>query len=799
MIKIKAQIIKRIYFLLMLFAFLPVFGQQTGNLTQTLRGTVYDKVTGSVLIGASVVISESDPVRGTITDSYGNFRFEKVPVGRQTIEISYLGYNKTIIPNLLLTSGKEVVVSVKLEEKAYMVDEISIRPDRRKEKTLNEMVSVSGRMFSVEETERFAGSLGDPALMVANYAGVMTQNDTRNDIIIRGNSPSGVLWKLEGIEIGNPNHFGSLGTTGGPVSMINNNLLTDSDFLSGAFPAEFGNATAGVFDLNLRSGNNQKNEFTGQVGINGFEMGMEGPIKLKDSGPKPSYLINYRYSTLDVMHKLGIGTGTGTAIPEYNDLTFIVDVPGTKAGRFKLFGLRGKSSIALGQDLYDSTENSYGLRGTSTDFASELEVIGLSHNYYFNEKTNLVSTLSYQYTEADIMIDSLRENAANVPYYRSIQSEEKISVSSTWKKKKNARDNFQIGFVADIYNVNFSDSVRMAETNYFRILANSGGTMALFRSFGQFQHKFKNSIKATTGLHFQFSKMNNELAVEPRLGLSIPAGKGSINFGFGMHSQLQPKASYFLEYYNESENSYTKTNLDLGFSKSMHFIAGYDFLSNKNLRLKLETYYQQLYNVPIKESFPEFSMINSGDFFALPRESFLINEGKGKNYGLELTLEKFLSDGYYFLFTTSLFDSKYAGYDNVWRNTAFNGNYVMNLLGGYEFRLGEKTMFTLDSKTVLAGGKRYLPIDLEASIIQNKDVRDWEQAYEEKYEPYFRTDFRLGLKMNGKKFSQELGIDIQNLTNYKSLFAESYDVKNHEVYQTYQRGFFPMFLYRIHF
>ncbi|MCF8381508.1 MAG: TonB-dependent receptor [Bacteroidales bacterium] len=799
MIRIKAEIKKAIAFSLIVFSFFPAFGQETVNLTQTLRGTVSDKVTGSAVIGANVIIVDTNPIRGTVTDIFGNFRFEKVPVGRQSIEISYIGYNKIIIPNLLLTSGKEMVVNVKLEEKAYLVDEITIRPDRKKEKTLNEMVTVSGRMFSVEETERFAGSLGDPALMVANYAGVMTQNDTRNDIIIRGNSPSGVLWKLEGIEIGNPNHFGSLGTTGGPVSMINNNLLTDSDFLTGAFPAEIGNATAGVFDLNLRSGNNQKMEFTGQVGINGFEIGTEGPFKIRETGPNPSYLINYRYSTLNVMHKLGISTGTGTAIPEYNDLTFIVDVPGTKAGRFKLFGLRGISTIELGYDIQDTTENSFGIRGTSTDFASELDVIGLSHNYYFNESSSLKSTLSYQFTEVAIYIDSLRENSDKLPYYRSLQAEEKLSLSSVLKKKINARDNFQIGYVADFFRVNFSDSIHVRNTDYFRILANSGGNMALIRSFGQFQHKFKNNIKLRAGLHFQYAEMNNELAAEPRLGLSLPAGKGSINFGFGLHSQLQPKASYFLEYYDSTENSYTKTNQDIGFSRSIHFVAGYDFLSNKNIRIKLETYYQHLYKIPIKESFPEFSMINSGDFFALPRENFLINEGLGKNYGIELTLEKFLSDGYYFLFTSSLFNSKYAGYDQIWRNTAFNGNYVFNFLGGYEFKLGRRGMITLDSKTVLAGGKRYLPIDIEASILEDKDVRDWEHAFEEKYEPYFRTDFRIGLKMNGKKFSQEWGIDIQNLTNYQSLFTENYDANKQEVYKTYQRGFLPLFLYRIQF
>lgn len=215
--------------------------------------------------------------------------------------------------------------------------------------------------------------------------------------------------------------------------------------------------------------------------------------------------------------------------------------------------------------------------------------------------------------------------------------------------------------------------------------------------------------------------------------------------------------------------------------------------------MKLEAYYQNLYNVPVKESFPEFSMLNAGDQFGLPRSDSLVNKGVGENYGLELTLEKFLDRGYYFLITASLFESKYRGYDGKWRNTAFNGNYVLNALGGYEFRMGEKTMFTIDLKSVLAGGKRYLPVDVQASVDENATIYDYDRAYEEKYDPYFRTDLRLGVKLNGKKLSQEWGLDLQNITNYKSIFMEGFDTNKQEVYQVYQQGFVPMFLYRIQF
>jgi hypothetical protein len=228
-------------------------------------------------------------------------------------------------------------------------------------------------------------------------------------------------------------------------------------------------------------------------------------------------------------------------------------------------------------------------------------------------------------------------------------------------------------------------------------------------------------------------------------------------------------------------------------------VLGYDRLFNQHFRIRTEAYYQHLYRVPVKESFPEFSLINAGDFFGLPMEDSLENKGTGQNYGLELTVEKFLGKGYYFLFTASLFDSRYQGADGKTRHTAFNGNYVFNLLGGYEKRLGRNLRLTFDLKTVWAGGRRYVPIDLEASVASREEVRDWTRAYENRYDDYFRTDFRIGISLNGKRTSQEWAIDLQNLTGFQSIFMEGYDVQKEEIYTVYQQGFIPMFLYRIHF
>lgn len=771
----------------------------TEEMTQTIRGRVVDAVSAFPLIGAYVILINSEPLMGTVTDINGMFELKKVPLGRQSLKINYVGYETKTYYNLLLISGKEVVLEVKLEEKINSINEVVIKATTNKAEALNELAMVSARTFSVEETERFAGSLGDPARMVANYAGVMTQNDSRNDIIIRGNSPSGVLWRLEGIEIPNPNHFGAQGTTGGPVSMINNNLLTNSDFLTGAFPAEFGNAIAGVFDLNLRSGNTKANEFTGQIGFNGFELGAEGPLFKLGNGQTASYLANYRYSTLEVLDKLGFSLGTGSAVPQYKDLTFLVDVPGKKTGRLKLFGLWGKSFIGLGRNLTDTTDNQYNARGIATDFGAELGVLGLSHTLYFNEKTRLKTTLSWQHSQSLTILDSIKAEVF-VPFLRGDQSENKLSFSTQLRKKFSAKDNLSVGLLIDYYNISYLDSMTDADYKRFVTTTDINGKMMFYRSFLQWQHRFGSRLTTYAGMHLQYFGLNNELAVEPRLGARwVTSERSSVNFGFGLHSQLQPKVIYFHQDYNPLTDSYSRTNDDVRFTRSAHLVLGYQYLLNNNFHIKLESYYQHLYNVPVKATFPEFSLINSGDQFGIPREDSLVNEGRGRNYGIEITFEKFLSNSWYFLFTTSLFDSKYSGFNGVWRNTAFNGNYIFNLLGGYELRIGNRTMLTFDLKTVWAGGKRFIPVDVAASLSDHSEVRDYSQAYTGKFDDYFRTDFRIGLKINNKRFSQEWGIDLQNITGYRSIFMEGFDLKKAEMYQVYQQGFVPMFLYRIQF
>jgi len=772
------------------------------NSGQTVRGVVLDAFTGNPINAANVMVPASNPFTGTSTDDKGEFELKNIPTGRCSFTVSIVGYNQQTISNVMVISGKETVLNFKLEEKVTHLADVVVKASYSKDRPLNDMALISARSFSVEETERFAGSLGDPARMVSNYAGVMAGNDSRNDIIIRGNSPMGLLWRIEGVEVPNPTHFGAQGTTGGPVSMLNSNLLSNSDFMTGAFPAEYGNALSGVFDIHLRSGNKEKCEFTGQVGFNGFEAAAEGPIPLGKNAPKGTYIIDYRYSTLELVSKLGFNIGTGTAIPQYNDLSLIVDIPTLKTGRFKFVGIAGNSFIQLGRTFDKAQAISSNQLGYATDFGAGLNVAILTHSFMFSEKSRLKSALSFQSSESNTQNDSI--DYANKTYFSTYAgklNEKKMSASVELKHKFSSQNNLTTGILVSRYSTTFNDSAYNT-TYHKRIIVTqvNNEPTTLYEAFANWQHKFSDYFTVNGGIHYQIYDLNNEIALEPRLGAEWKfTPNQSISLGYGLHSQIQPRTVYFSEEYDNNTGIYSENNRDLKFTRAQHLVFGYDWHFGQDFRIKSEAFYQGIYNVPVSKVNGAFSLLNAGSGYYIPKLDSLENTGIGKNYGLELTLEKFLSHGYYALMTVSLFDSKYQGFDKEWRNTAFNTNYAVNLLGGYEFKVGKKNLLTVDVRTVWSGGMRYIPIDLHASIAAGEQVYDWSKAYSNKYKDYFRCDLRIGFKQNFKHVSQEWGLDLQNISNNQNVYSQQYNNQSKDIATIFQQSFLPMMLYRINF
>ncbi len=651
------------------------------------------------------------------------------------------------------------------------------------------MAQVSARSFTVEETERYAGSVGDPSRMASSYAGVLTLGTQINDIVIRGNSTIGMLWRMEGLRIPNPNHFGDLWSTGGTSSMINNNVLSNSDFYTGAFPAEFGDALSGVFDLNLRKGNTVKREYLAQIGFGGLEFGAEGPFV---KGARASYLANYRYSTMGIFDLLGLDIGIFT-VPSYQDLTFKIDVPTRKLGKFCLFGLGGQNSLKS-EDI-DPEENKIDI----TKLVSFTGFAGLNHLYFLNENSSISTSIGLSSTEQKTLLDT-RENDVIDDFYWDKNAESTIEFSIEYKNKINSRNIVNIGFDYFSSAVTFIDSVYLTEYDIFIHNKDVNGTDPLIQSFAQLKHRFSDHLCAVGGIHYQYSKLGNDYSVEPRFSLTWDFLQGqSLNLGFGVHSKLQPKFVYHYEILTDTANKvYTKPNEDLKMTRSKHLVLGYNYLFNSNHRLIIEGYYQYLSNIPVEDDNSYKSLINYGSSFSDYEYKGLVNKGVGYNYGLELTLERFLAKGYYYLFTLSLFESKYKGSDGILRNTRFNANAICNLLGGYEWSVGKNNTIGFDLRAIFAGGERKIPLDYEASAVRQQAVYDIPNAYNQRFKNYFRLDTKFYFTIN-KRTSHMIAIDIINVTNRQNHFKAIYDEDINDYEEVSTLSILPTFLWRWNF
>jgi hypothetical protein len=789
-------------FFFFVFISLKAFSQDA----QTVRGTIADKETKAALPAVVTLYKDSTLITGASADLDGNYKMENIPVGRYQLRVQYAGYLSITIPNIIVNSGKETIIPIEMESSVVQNQEVVVKSGSR-EGTVNDFGIGSGRQFSVEETNRYAGSRGDPARMASNYAGVQGADDSRNDIVVRGNSPSGVLWRLEGVDIPNPNHFAIEGTTGGPVSILNNKVLSNSDFFTGAFPAEYGNGIAAAFDLRMRNGNNEKFEFTGQFGFLGTELCAEGPLnKTKGS----SFLVSYRYSTLKLFDAMHIPIGTG-AVPNYQDGAFKLNFPMKKGGNLSFFGVGGLSSIDIIVSQYkDYTDELYGVDNRDQYFKTGMSVGGMVYMKPVNEKTFFRAVIagSARFSSAHhdlVWRDTSFTLDSITPKMGYKNTEDKISLNFSITHRINAKNSFKTGMTNDLYINDLIDSIHSEITYRFYNRQDYHGTAVLIQPYFQVKYKPNDRTTINYGLHGQYFSQSNSISIEPRAGIKWNVTeRTSFNAGIGLHSQTLPAYIYYT-HLPDTAPPYVLHNKNVDFIKSMHAILGYDQLIGKNMHIKIETYYQYLYNVPVEKKSSSFSVLNQGSGFSRFFPDTLVNKGTGYNTGVELTIEKYFSDKFFFMATASVFDAKYKGSDGILRNSDFNTHYAVNVLGAREFKIGKKQTIETGLKLTMAGKRYYTPVDTAASRLENDEVLvDSLRNTKTFSSAYFRLDARVVWKLNTKHLTHEIGLDLVNITNRQNILGLTYSPnpvhpEADPVVEQYQLGFLPLFYYKLDF
>ena len=761
------------------------------NLSQTIRGQVVDEDSKTEVIGASVLVLGSQPILGSMTDMEGAFKISHVPVGRVDLKISCLGFDEKMIPNVLITAGKEIVLTIELAESVSKLEEITITSSSStgdKSETINEMAEVSAKAFTVEETNRYAGAINDPARMVSAFAGVQESPYGNNDIIVRGNSPRGILWRLEGVEIPNPNHFAGEGKTGGPINALNSAMLSNSDFYSGAFAPEYGNAYSGVLDMKLRNGNNEKREYSFSAGVLGTDFTAEGPFA---KGKEASFLVNYRYATLNILDKLKLVNFQG--VPKYQDASFKVYLPTEKKGVFTFFGLGGKSNI-LQQDKEDE------IVYATNNFGAHLGVLGINHLYVISDKTYLKNSISFSKTLTDGNQESRDEKGEYFTYYDDMFSKTATRISSTLSYKFNSKNRLVSGIIYTFNTYNMLSKYHDYNANQLFTGLETSGNTGLIQAFSSWKYRINTNLTLVSGFHFTQLLLNNNYSLEPRASLKYQLDpKQSLTAGIGIHSKVET-ISIYMANSNPDGNEVTQPNRDLEFAKARHYVLGYSNLISENLNFKAECYYQDLYNVPVFNDVTKpFSMLNMESSYINDK---LVNEGTGSNYGTELTLERFFANNYYFLVTASLYESTFKALDGIKRKSIYDGNYAGNVLAGKEFKIGkpEKSRtLSLNARVSLIGGTRFTPIDLEQSIAEHHQVFNLEELYANKGSDIFKADLSVSLRRNKGKTSRELKCEVRNATNSRGLVSQYYNDRKQTVENLYQQPLMPLISYTINF
>lgn len=781
----KNNIRKSLTLICALYTF-SAFGQE---LTQNIRGTITDIDSRAPLIGATVKISGTNPILGTSSDLDGNFKIEGVTIGRVNIEVTYVGYEPKTLSNIQVNSAKEVLLNIALSEQINKLQEVTIKANADRSESINEMAIISARSLSEEEAKRYAGSFNDPSRMAANFAGVNADASGDNSIVVRGNSPKGILWRVEGVEAPNPNHFADEGSSGGSINALNSKVVGNSEFLTGAFAPEYGNATSGVFDIKLREGNNEQREYTFGFGILGADITLEGPFK---QGGKSSYLANYRYSSLALLDNAGIIDFGG--VPKYQDGAINIKFPTQKMGNFKLFGFGGISNI---QDQWsDTIEGS--VAEYKDNFGTQMGLLGFENTYLINNQSYVKSSISVSNNGSYYTI-GLKDSTAhfNTTDEYSL-NKTAVRFASTFHQKVNAKNNIGFGAIYSIMDYSFV-SGELNDNHVFENYLDTKDRSGYLQLHGTWKHRFTEELSLVSGMHFLQFSLNNTFSIEPRVGVRYQVAKNQIvTAGFGVHSKIESLLYYTVKVQNEA-GVLEQPNTNIELPKARHYVLGYDYFFTKNMHVKTELYYQELYDVPVgADPMSKYSLINQSDWFD---RVALNSNGKGKNYGVEITIERFFAHNFYYLITGSLYESLYQTQDKVWRNSRFNGNYNSNFLIGKEFKVGakEKDKTLLASiKATVQGGNRYTPIDLEASKLSQTAVRV-NEPFSAKADEVFVLNIAASYRVNRQKVSHELKLEIINATNNQARINEYYNPVTQAIEYDTQLELIPNLMYSINF
>lgn len=783
---------KKQLILLLFLTPLSIFAQNT---VQTIKGTVSDRDTKQPLIGATVKVTDLGTTVGSVADENGNFRIENVPVGRHKIECTFVGYDTYVSDNIILNSAKELALNIELVESATTTAEVVIKAKKTGSEPVNEASILSSRSFTMEETQRYASSANDPSRMAMGFPGVQANRDNRSDIIVRGNSSFGLLWRLEGIDIPNPNHFARKGSSGGGITIFSTAMLGASDFSSSAFPAEYGNAFSGVFDMKLRKGNNEKREYFAKIGLLGLDFGTEGPVG-KNGG---SYLVNYRYSTLGLLNKAGLYLVGERVENTFQDLSFHVSLP--SKNKKHIFGIWGIGGLSSEQERASDSLKTIA-ESIKSDFRSNMGSIALNHTYLIDSKSFIKTTVALM-KQRIIFDDTLMSAAAIPPTPLSIEhyDEGRLTLSSYYSRKINAKLSLKTGVSASqlFYDFLHTKNARLTQSfNIWTSTNNATKMSALVQPYASLRYRANDKLSINGGIHVLYFSLNNTASIEPRLGFKYQIKDNQyFSVAYGLHGRTLPLGVY----YNYNANTSTYPNINLKMMKTHQTVAAYDHIFGEKTtwRFHIEAYYQLLRNVPVSPDLNStYSFINEIQGFG---DRAMVSKGKGRNFGTDIMLEKIFSKGAFMILSGSFYRSLYTDINGKEHATQYNARFSSSLMAGKEWKVSPKGVLQVGTKIIYNGGLPLTPLAATQTAGQFYAILDESRPYTDDTPQYFRPDVRIAYRHDGKKTAYTVAIDVQNVANRRNQdgLSRDYDPTTNAWVYRKQSALVPILSFQIDF
>ncbi|UBM60294.1 TonB-dependent receptor [Marinilongibacter aquaticus] len=765
------------YRFLLAFSFSLLFSLSIqAQQTSTIRGLVQEARTQTPVPGATVQIVGTD--FRTIADENGAFSFTAVPVGRLELKITSVAFSPQLIKELILVSNKELIVNVQLEPSTETLKTIDVKaasPNLSGAKT-------SLQSITIEQVMRYPATFFDPARLAFSLPGVANTNDQANGMSIRGNNPRGLQWRLEGVEIVNPNHLANAGTfsdqvtvNAGGTNMLSAQMLGNMNFLSGAFPAEYGNALSGVMDMRLRKGNNKNHEHTVQVGLIGVDLATEGPIN-KEKGS--SYLVNYRYSFTGLL-ALGGMTFGGEAIA-FQDLAVNLSFPSKTLGEFTVFGMGGLNSNEFKFDDEDGLGPETEKDLYNINYHGKMGAVGMTQAKTFGGRLHWRNALVY--SSLQTKRDQTKVlSASSAPSLAQIDDNTlgKLSLSSIFSIKATDKSFWKAG-------VYFTQNDESLFANQVDVEANISGL--IIQPFVEYDRQLGKRVDLTLGLHSLNYSYNNQSTLEPRMSLALALNESQdLNLALGRYSQIQGAWAYAF-------------NKDLKPTLSDQVVLHYEKRFGTSSTFTAEAFGQFLHQ-DLSFSDAEFlvGMNISGNYLNFAKNYPIANGSKGRTYGLELNYNKYLDKGFFALINTTLYKSQFRAFDENYYDSRYSGNYIFNVTLGKEWTLKKNRVLGLNTRIVWLGGFRDYAIDEGRSEESGQTVFAVDKPLDKQYPDYFRPDLRLYLKRSKAKINQMWSVDIQNFVNYQNVAYDAYDAFQQKIVRKYQLGMVPMLNYRIEF